>query len=240
MKQVRKRKTDITSTTFIWDLERWRRWSYVQGSKGDTDIQNRLVDTVGEGDRGMVWKESAEAYTLPSVKEIASGSSAYDAGTRSRCSVTTWRMGTQGCLWPIHASLWPIHANLWREPSQYCKAIILYLKKKKEKLKKKRGQAAFKWWLRPGLRGEGGFWVGSSLPDPLVLQLLTRSTLPPQGVSTGCGLLPTCGRMPRVRFTGEFPRKMSPGTMSGSRTPQPVGGAVTPPGMWVRVAPLDT
>ena len=41
-------------------------------------------------------------------------------------------------------------------------------------------------------------------------------------------------------FTGEFPRKMSPGTMSGSRTPQPVGGAVTPPGMWVRVAPLDT
>ena len=86
----------------------------------------------------MVWKESAEAYTLPSVKEIASGSSAYDAGTRSRCSVTAWRMGTQGCLWPIHASLWPIHANLWREPSQYCKAIILYLKKKKEKLKKKK------------------------------------------------------------------------------------------------------
>ena len=56
----------------------------MQGSKGDTDIQNRLVDTVGEGDGGMVWKESAEAYTLPSVKEIASGSSRYDAGTRSR------------------------------------------------------------------------------------------------------------------------------------------------------------
>lgn len=58
--------------------------------------------------------------------------------------------------------------------------------------------------------GEGGFRVGSSLPDPPVLPLLTRSTLPPQGVSTGCGLLPTCGRMPRVGFAGEFPRKMSP------------------------------
>ena len=99
----------------------------MQGSKGGTDIQNRLVDTVGEGDGGMVWKESAEAYTLPSVKEIASGSSRYDAGTRSRCSVTTWRMGTQGCLWPIHASL-------WREPSQYCKAIFKKKKKKEAKL----------------------------------------------------------------------------------------------------------
>ena len=27
---------------------------YVQGSKGDTDIKNRLLDTVGEGEGGMI------------------------------------------------------------------------------------------------------------------------------------------------------------------------------------------
>ena len=25
--------------TYIWNLERWYKWSYVQGNKGDTDIK---------------------------------------------------------------------------------------------------------------------------------------------------------------------------------------------------------
>ena len=28
--------------------------SYIKGSKGDTDIKNRLLDSVGEGEGGMV------------------------------------------------------------------------------------------------------------------------------------------------------------------------------------------
>ena len=28
--------------------------SYVQGSKGDTDVKNGLVDSVGEGEAGMI------------------------------------------------------------------------------------------------------------------------------------------------------------------------------------------
>ena len=27
---------------------------YMQGSKGDTDIKNRILDTVGEGEGGMI------------------------------------------------------------------------------------------------------------------------------------------------------------------------------------------
>ena len=34
---------------YIWNLERWLWWSYMQGSKRDTDVKNRLLDFVGEG-----------------------------------------------------------------------------------------------------------------------------------------------------------------------------------------------
>ena len=39
-----------------------------QGSNGDADIGNRLVDTVGEGEGGMNWEKCMETYTLPYVK----------------------------------------------------------------------------------------------------------------------------------------------------------------------------
>ena len=43
---------------YIWNLERWYRRSYMQGSKGDTDIKIRLLDSVGEGEGGMIWENS--------------------------------------------------------------------------------------------------------------------------------------------------------------------------------------
>ena len=52
----------------------------MQGSKGDTDIKNRLLDTVGEGEGGMIWENSIETYKSPYVKSIASGSLLYDSG----------------------------------------------------------------------------------------------------------------------------------------------------------------
>ena len=45
----------------MWNLERWCWWTYLQGSSQDTDIQNRLVDTVGKGEGGMNWENSMEA-----------------------------------------------------------------------------------------------------------------------------------------------------------------------------------
>ena len=32
----------------------------MQGNKGDTDVNNRLLDSVGEGEGGMNWKNSTE------------------------------------------------------------------------------------------------------------------------------------------------------------------------------------
>jgi len=51
----------------------------MQGSKGDTDVKNRLLDSVGEGEGGMIWVNSIETYTLPYVKQITSVSLMYDA-----------------------------------------------------------------------------------------------------------------------------------------------------------------
>ena len=43
----------------------------------------------GEGESGANWESSMEAYTLPYVKQIASGNVLYDAGSSGWCSVTT-------------------------------------------------------------------------------------------------------------------------------------------------------
>ena len=53
---------------YIWNLERqyWR--FHMQGSKGDTDVKNRLLVCVGEGEGGMICENSTETYTLPYVK----------------------------------------------------------------------------------------------------------------------------------------------------------------------------
>ena len=40
----------------------------MQDSKKDTDVRNRLLDSVGEGKGGMIWKNSIETCVLPYVK----------------------------------------------------------------------------------------------------------------------------------------------------------------------------
>ena len=55
----------------------------MQGRNTDTDIEDRLVDTVGEGDGGMNWESSIETYTLPYVNYTASGNLLSDTGSSS-------------------------------------------------------------------------------------------------------------------------------------------------------------
>ena len=118
---------------YIWNLERWYQRSYVQVSKGDTDVKKRLLDSVGEGEGGMIWEKSIETYILPRVKQMISESVTHEAGHSKLCSGTTWRDGVRrqvggGPGWGTHVYLWLIHIDLWQKPSQYCKAIILRFK----------------------------------------------------------------------------------------------------------------
>ena len=52
----------------------------MQDSKRDTDIKNRLLDSVGEGKGGMIQESSTEACILPYVKQIASPGSMHETG----------------------------------------------------------------------------------------------------------------------------------------------------------------
>ena len=52
----------------VWNLERWYWWTYLQDSNEDADIENRLLDTVGEKKGGMIWESRNETYALPFVK----------------------------------------------------------------------------------------------------------------------------------------------------------------------------
>ena len=52
----------------------------MQDSKRDTDIKNRLFDSVGEGEGGMIWENSIETCILSYVEQIASPGSMSEAG----------------------------------------------------------------------------------------------------------------------------------------------------------------
>ena len=78
----------MCTNTYIWNLERWYNEIYLQGSNGETDIENRLMD-MGRGEERVrcvervTWK-----LTLPCVKQIADGNLPYDTGNSNKGSVT--------------------------------------------------------------------------------------------------------------------------------------------------------
>ena len=49
-----------------------------QSKKPKVYIENRLVDTTGDGVGGTNWESSIETYTLPRVTQAASGKSLCD------------------------------------------------------------------------------------------------------------------------------------------------------------------
>ena len=40
----------------------------MEDSKRDPDVKNRLLDSVGEGEGGMIWENSIQTCILPFVK----------------------------------------------------------------------------------------------------------------------------------------------------------------------------
>ena len=101
---------------YIWNLERWYQWSYMWGNKGDRDVNNRILDSVGEGEGGMIWENSTETSTLPYVKQMTSTSSMNEAGYPK---LVLWdnqrdRVGRGFRMGEKHVYLWLIHADIWQ------------------------------------------------------------------------------------------------------------------------------
>ena len=52
----------------------------MRDTKRDTDVQNSLLDSVGEGEGRTIWKNGTESCKLSHVKQIASPCSMHDTG----------------------------------------------------------------------------------------------------------------------------------------------------------------
>ena len=104
----------------------------MQNQKRDTDVQNRLLDSVGEGEGGMFWENSIETCILSRVKQITSPGWMHETSARAWCTGKTqrdrWRGRWEGGVgWGTRVNPWLIHVNAWEKPLQYCKVISLQL-----------------------------------------------------------------------------------------------------------------
>src|SRR5574341_858668 len=52
----------------------------MQDSKRDTDVLNSLMDSVGEGEGGMIWENGIETCIISHVKRISSPGLMHDTG----------------------------------------------------------------------------------------------------------------------------------------------------------------
>ena len=63
----------------------------MQNRKRDTDVQNRLCDSVGEGEGGMSQENSIETCILSRVKQITSPGWMHETSARTWCTGKTQR-----------------------------------------------------------------------------------------------------------------------------------------------------
>ena len=63
----------------------------MQNRKRDTDVQNSLLDSVGEGEGGMFQENSIETCILSKVKQITSPGWMHETSARTWCTGKTQR-----------------------------------------------------------------------------------------------------------------------------------------------------
>ena len=63
----------------------------MQDRKRDTDVQNRLLYSVGEGEGGMFQDNSIKTFILSRVKQIASPGWMHETSARAWCTGKTQR-----------------------------------------------------------------------------------------------------------------------------------------------------
>ena len=63
----------------------------MQNRKRDTDVQNRLLDSAGEGKGGMFRENSTETSILSRVKQITSPGWIHETGAQGWCTGKTQR-----------------------------------------------------------------------------------------------------------------------------------------------------
>ena len=112
----------------------------MQNRNRDTDVQNRFLDSVGEGEGGYSeWIALKQVYYQGwnrSPAQVGCMRQVLRAGALGRPRGMGWGGRWEGGLgWGTHVNPWLIHVNVWQKPLQYCKIISLQLIKINEKKK---------------------------------------------------------------------------------------------------------
>ena len=68
----------------------------MQNRKRDTDVQNRLLDSVGEGEGGMFQENSIETCILYRVRQITSPGWMHETSAQACCTGKTQRDRVEG------------------------------------------------------------------------------------------------------------------------------------------------
>ena len=89
----------------------------MQNRKRDTDVQNRILNSVGEGEGGMFRGNSIETCILFRVKQITSQGWMHETSARACCTGKTQRDRVEravggGWGWGTHVNPWLIHVNV--------------------------------------------------------------------------------------------------------------------------------
>ena len=63
----------------------------MQNRKRDTDVQNRLLDSVGDGEGGVFQENSIETCILSRVKQITSPGGMHETSAQTWCTGKTQR-----------------------------------------------------------------------------------------------------------------------------------------------------
>ena len=91
----------------------------MRDSKRDTDVQNSLLDSVGEGKGGIFSENSTETCVLSYVKQITSLGSMHETDAQGWCTGMTQRdgMGREvggGFRRGNTCTPWRAHVNVWQ------------------------------------------------------------------------------------------------------------------------------
>ena len=89
----------------------------MQTRQRDTDVQNRILDCVGEGKGGMFQENSIETGMLSRVKQITSQGWMHETSALAWCTGKTQRERVErevggGRGWGTHVTPWLIHVNV--------------------------------------------------------------------------------------------------------------------------------
>ena len=102
----------------------------MQNRKRDTDVQNRLLDSVGEGKGGMFRENSIKIGILSRVKQITSPGWMHETSAQGWCTGKTHRVGmgreAGGGIWMGNTcKSMTDSCQCMAKPLQHCKVISL-------------------------------------------------------------------------------------------------------------------